>query len=518
MSDQSLVSSITELPYDDALKVRQSVTRGEKLLQRIGQRSGVDASAQAAVIGMLDPFHDIQLTVTGFPDGYQQASVVQVITQQLSITKDPSLPTGPWDVSITMFPWLGPATAPSTPFVPSLACAGALTTQNTVTTGVVNRLDIPQVTDRSNFPYGVAIAQNVTAKANLDYFNTSGGSIVTQCVGLPSTYSDSDFRIIGAAFEVENVTPVLTRGGTATSWQAPFPGKGAASTWQIVQTGTSTNGVLASFSGLVGQAPPTYTGDAVLLAGSTSWKADDGCYNVQKFHINDLVDVTENYVLPLMYQTSPTDSTYSLPLYSISPSVQISNFSGSAIAFFNTLCWDSINMLDSDMTGTMFTGLDPTSILTLRVRWITQSFPGARDRLNVLTKPSPNYSAAAMELITEANTRRMAAGRYCDNYLGESFFNSVQSIADTALPVAAAFGVPGAGALNLGYNLSKAVVRSAKNNKAQSTYLPPSTQQALRSLESNVVKKALTNENRVINSKSARSLNPKQSTFSRIKM
>ena len=82
--------------------------QGERLLDNmvINPEYTLSEDGKLWLIGNVDPFHDVEIGVRGFPDVNTARSTCSEIKRQLIISKSPTLPAGKWDCHIALFPIL----------------------------------------------------------------------------------------------------------------------------------------------------------------------------------------------------------------------------------------------------------------------------------------------------------------------------------------------------------------------------------------------------------------------------
>jgi len=421
------------------------VSRSEKLLERIAARTGMTEDGKNWLIAATDPFHDKKLLVSGYPDRELSPSVCQNVKQTMTITRPTTLASSEtWGCHIFVDDIL----------VPTI-CSAADSNYNVITT----------TESDPTFPVGglTVTAFNVVGEANSNFI-ASTLSTANKLVGqlaLNPSYLVGRTRLVAAGFEVHNVTPELTRGGTVTVYEQATAEQEEACFDQIDivivsdpddifddSDGTSSKpykkknkkvtapgpSTYGNRTMRLGTVPPKNTAEALLLPGSQQWEAKYGCLCVQTMH--DM----EN---PAQY-CAPTSTFYSnhedLSLvpqcasngfaeraYSSYPILAISD--GEAV--LNRGIYKNNKISPFSRKGAFFTGLSNTTVLTANYNAIVESIVSQqKPELIVLAKPSPSEDYIAAQLYSLI-VREMPVGvRVSENGLGDWFLGIVDEVSN----------------------------------------------------------------------------------------
>ncbi len=361
------------------------------------------------LIQAVDPFHDYDIPISGYPDVSTSASVVQLVKQQLQITV-PTAGSGAvasganWDCSIVLFPTLTPATYITSNQVGS----GGL-----INTGIVqNPLQFGALSYSAG-PQGNRLWPNASNLA----IAATGGSIG------PTAYVKGSMRLIAAGFEVVNTTSQLNKQGQVVAARVP-----TSPTREVCVNSTA---VPIPFTTL--RMPPGTIAEAYALYGSRDWEAAEGTYSVLR--------------------QNTTSNPYQLPNHTPVAYSMLDEANGSIDNYFsvNSLSTGGGSQTDIqapfDMSVVHFTGLSYTTTLTVNVRWYLERVPSTAEAdLVVLASPPAYYDPMALELYCHCLGAMSAGVPRGDNPLGEWFRAALSRISDWAPKIGGALGtiIPGA--------------------------------------------------------------------------
>lgn len=363
-----------------------------------------------------DPFHDTAMTPSGYPDMNTCNSIVQCFTYTTNIVAPGSTI---WDCHV----FLNPLSYPTSPapgygnalqpvtYQPSSGLIVAAATPNPVIYGGYNVLTGP-----TGFDWSVPSTATINAAQSLQY---------------PITGSAGQYRLIAAGYEVVNTTPDLYRGGSVTSYRSPStPLERNQYVWTNLPTPL---GYALNVNGY--SMPPTTQSGAQLYPTSKTWGAEEGAYSVAT------MSTTENFFL------TPAIST---PFWwTPASSVTLANGSTStAWTFLPAIAAQqsgasstTAQVLPFDTHGSIFTGLNPLSTLQVTVKYYVERIPTISEPdLLVLTRTPSPFDPIALELYTRTVQQLPVAVMVKENPLGEWFNDILDTVADWAPTVGAAFG------------------------------------------------------------------------------
>jgi len=429
----------------------KSVRRNEALLERLARADNVSHDGKQWLQCALDPAHDVDLVVAGYPDRSNIPSVVQRVVQTMVIAAPNPSMTNNWDCSLIDWPDI---------------VNGEMSDYNT-TTGAP--------------PGSVYMVSSASSTGGLVAYSTDSGQHTlppsgtnnnTQFLDAYDYVSNTSSRVIGKAFEVMNTTAELYRQGTVITWrQAEGCELAPQGVLFVGSGGSQTNPTYVGKTPVVcSPEPPTEATVAQLLPGSQQWEAAKGVY--MPSYLQGMVNPPTRMV--------PELQLYGAGIPGSTP------YSGVGKSCYQVATWGTFDTTEimpySSFTtpysicGAYFLGLSPQTTLTVRqILWI-ETFPGVRDTLAPLSHPSAAYDPFALALYAEAARKLPIATVFGDNPIGEWFEDVVDTIAQVASPAlgvasavfpeAAPFLLPAAGAAEL----ARGVIKSRrKTRKAKRT-------------------------------------------------
>jgi len=130
--------------------------------------------------------------------------------------------------------------------------------------------------------------------------------------------------------------------------------------------------------------------------------------------------------VPIIYQANTPEGSGS---YYMPTPGQVTNGT-SQILFWNDIFWSQ-----QDSHGAYFTGLSPTTTLTINWNVLIERFPSAADAdLVVLAKPSPRYDPTALELYSLCMQNMPVGVPVKENGLGDWFMKVIGRARDIVMP------------------------------------------------------------------------------------
>jgi len=390
----------------------------DNILDSLEKHSSLTADGRAWLIAACDIFHDTDIQIAGYPDVNTSATVAQLIKKQIQIAAPTGI-VGNWDASIVMFPTLASITIP---FINTLNNFGQITASAALANGF--------------FAGGLVINSGATG-GNL-WPNSTTNAVAP--ANFTSTFVDiheyakGDVRIIGMGFEVVNTTAALTKQGQVTAYRMP-----------TVPTLTEVSYLLALSAGnTVGFAaqpfynhrfPPSTIADAQLLYGSRSWAAAEGSYTVCRQNSEENRLQSPDYIQDGYFSLDSNIAAGNFMFSTNQPG--FAGFSGKPADIHAPF----------DLSGVHYTGLSPTTTLTVNVRWLIERSPSPQEPdIVVLATPSAAYDPLALELYTHCIGKMPPGVMLSENSLGDWFRSALSTVQKWAPKVGDFVGnfVPGA--------------------------------------------------------------------------
>jgi len=365
-----------------------------------------------------DPFHDVALPPTGYPDLNVCPSLVQCFTSTVSIGSPASTGSGPWEAHIFL-----------APFSAMIQNSGASSLQAfpysylTSTIGAAPTAGVwPTILPGYNVLSGIV---------GQDWQQTAGYLNATAALHYPVSACGGLYRMIGCGVEVVNTTAELYKSGSVTCYRAPshrgqvFPTQGFALMCDTFDL------------------PPASQSLAQLYPNSRTWSAAEGYYGIGTISNadNDFLAAIPN--MPFGWKPpSVTELTSgsNFNIWSYAPAVIGQQGNGT-----NT----TARVMPFDTHGCVFSGMNSQSTLQVTVKYFVERIPSTSEPdLLVLTRPPSPYDANALELYARTIAELPVGCMVKENPLGEWFNDVLSTVAEYAAPVGALFGPMGAAAGN----------------------------------------------------------------------
>lgn len=378
----------------------------------------------------LDPFHDFDRDLAGFPDADGAASVVNVFKVTLNITK-PAGAAGNWDCHIFNLPHTTGRNGLNyyTGDTNLTYGRGHLAFDNPMVQfaplGLVNviKADAGQPMFYENNPWAPTNWSNTIATAALEPELETG-------LG----------RIIGMGMEVENTTAELNKQGAVLMYRMPG-GQPCSSTGTIVNT-ASTEYVQVDMRHY--SALPADMDDASRLKGTRTWAAKDGFYMPITFS-SDHVPFSTAQNVGASYQVGEANSGSQRCLIPPYTGIGTKDAQGNLTAACPSKAFFPINI-----HGAIFTGLSPETTLTLKVRiYYESAVTHHLATLATLAGPSAGLDLNALKMYAEMVRHLPVAVPVSYNSFGKFFrmiIGKAKSVIPKVLPLAEALLPPQAAA------------------------------------------------------------------------
>jgi hypothetical protein len=364
----------------------------------------------------VDPYHDTDFDVDGYPDTASQRSVVLTANQQITVNT-----TVTSDVHVVF-----------TPITKAVFFASAA-----ISSGASSIIPSTATPAGTGVPFGLlgtltAITVNAGSATFPDLGNiTTPASVQTLDI---SNQAVGNHRIIAAGFEVTNTTNDNSVGGMVTVYRAPCVTRTTTGGLNCVVAGSPPNYYPPTGARVLSR-PPANIAEAMSLYGTRQWEAKKGCYCV----------ATQNSI------QNPFQSLSSGQyLITNAPYNSVGSGSTSGTLFCNGLTYQpipnagsNINMAISgnenaihpyDYVGAYFTGLPVGTSLTINLKVFVEVTPTASNpQLVSLASPSAGFDSDTLELLAQLIRGLPPGVPVGQNALGD-WWRSAVSIAKDALP------------------------------------------------------------------------------------
>lgn len=312
------------------------------------------------VTAALDPYHDYQLELEGFPDLRSAPSVVLVHKNRFTVTAPASAAGGNWDCMVA---YTGTDSDSST--------AGVVV--GDITTGV-NYDSTALVAGRD---FGSLIIKTEAAGADMTLWTGSGGQDRIDSDQAGSVRG----RTIGVGYEVTNTTASMYKQGSVTTAVLPDIASDITSACYVDSTTTLP---LMFPQADWGPRYPRYVSELQKIPSSCTWEAADGVYAIPRLAQN-VPETTLPYISRRCHWISNGSSTHGASTVG-----GISEFrvKGALINGWTPMV-------------SMFTGLSPETSLTVTFRTIKEYFPATGDALLPMASPSPSFDPYVLAMYSE---------------------------------------------------------------------------------------------------------------------
>jgi len=398
-------------------------------LDKLEGIAGLSSYGRSWVTAALDPFHDRAIDCCGLPDGESGASIVQCVKQQMVLNNTSG---SNWDCNIIQWPWFD--IAPMTNYGNGSATNGFLTANvpypapygttsqafsqaiSGNSSGIVMNTAIyagglQAISNASGSPCGITNIQATTYGAGL--------------LNLPEIYQNGPYRIIGAGFEVNNTTAELNLQGSVTVYTSPVPDFECASTIRVFGNGSTGNDLNGHQQANFMIQPPDTVARAQILPGSRTWEAKYGSYQVGRFTSLDIPINEDSWVQPFVetYRTGSSIAGYGSQGMTTAPG-------GNTIFGWTNHTWTKF-----DVSGAYYTGLSPSTTLTVTWNVFVERFPTYNQgELITLAKISPGLDDNALKFYSHALRSLPVGVKVSENGLGTWFKEAVQGARDYIAP------------------------------------------------------------------------------------
>lgn len=402
-------------------------------------RKGVSPEGRDWLTLALDPFHDYEHPVAGYPDSDSSHTTVSCFQYAMDISK-PAGAIGNWDAHILTMPYLG-----QTSLYQHVTGAG----RNDLT--LVGGM--PQIAANAFNVIKVDAGQPLWPQANGVWNPTN---LEEHHIDMATDGEAGISRVIGYAFEVVNTTADVYKQGALTAYRLP----------QTPTLGTYIT-VDGANHGSVNlcqcyRNPPASPKDALLLGGTRQWAAADGAYLVVPFSsVNN--PLTASNVIDVMLSADggwphAGDHVLTRPM---GPAFVVNN-----LPVATPQLGLPLKPIPFNTTGVMLTGLSNSSTFRLKVKMYVERAPSfTESSLAVLATPSAPYDAKVLALYSSIIHHLPIAVPVRDNDAGD-WWRAILEVVATVAPMIGTAIAPGAGtgvgaAISTAAGIASKLIRSS---------------------------------------------------------
>jgi len=431
--------------------------RNDAIMRRLSERMGIEPTSVDSIVACVDPFHDSELDPMGWPDLTTSASVMQCVKQTLTISA-PAGTTGNWDCHIFNSPYYN---STADPFGTNSGGFGQLQFAQTSGAPPNYNYNLAALTSNSSGLGLVGINIHSQPSGTNGSPFAPGTGISMQHLVLDPRYNRGASRIFGSGVEVHNTTSELNLQGSVLVYRQPLDNNAYKSSINIaslqsVLSGTGTVGTTNVADMIFTPVPPISPAAALLLKGSRQWEAKYGSYQTHGLHDVNIPTNGQTFTLPSYYFVSPQDITQTTV-----PVNLIATVAGVVGAYRVSpqLFWSEF-----DVSGAWYTGLSPSTTLTINWNAYVERFPTSLDLdLVVLARPSPTYDPKALQWVSEVMRHLPPGVMVGENDGGGWFADIMQTGADYLAPLLKASGHPIATGIGTAISGLNAVTQSFRS-------------------------------------------------------
>lgn len=350
----------------------------------------------------LDPFHDYQHQIAGYPDADASGTVVSCYNMSYEIKK-PVATAGNWDCHIYSLPFAAEQNF-------------SLCTE-----------DAGELTGVSELNGKLGLVNMARADAGQDTFPGVAPFVSTNFITTPiATFNEvvkGVTRVVGMGMEVVNTTADIHKQGSVTVYRMPQGNCDSEYVFEIKDD--EIKGVASRF-----RAPPTNINQAVSMLNSRTWEAEKGVYQVIPFSTVDNPMLNLGYKSVLIQNGFGTGPGSATVISAQTPTTQ-GKWIGSPQ-----------QTIPINTAGMYFTGLSEQTTLRLKVKIYVERAPTPEEPdLVVLATPSAGYDIKALQLYARAINTLAVAVPVGDNASGD-WWKSVLDVVAIAAPVIGMIATP----------------------------------------------------------------------------
>jgi len=392
------------------------INTGQKLLQKlVGSRVITPSGADWAVVAA-DPFHDVELpNLCGYPDTQVGQSVVLKVPYQMTLSAPAGIgASDTWQFMLSTLPWTAGDVGP-----------GPIWTDYKLT-GNFLEFDPGPLNSATRLP-PVSIYAGPSGTSLGPFQLSVAGNAAPQGLALDNSFAKGSHRVIGWGVEVYDTTAVISRQGTCTVWKQNTNTQDKSTFFYANPSGTIKN--WGATSGILINRPPETIAEANLLAGTRSWKSEEGCYLVCTQNQEQLLAKQPNDTQPVMLSGDVSPGLRGpIPARALSGTVSTAPMGEDGI-FYPSMVW---NMIPYHMSGCFFTGLSATSTFLIRTIFYVERFPTPDEKdIVLLTKPSACHDPVALEIYDRMLKEMPVGVPVAENGLGEWFYDAIKAVMPT---------------------------------------------------------------------------------------
>lgn len=387
----------------------------------------------------LDPFHDKTIKFEGAPTSRSATSVVLCINQERTIAADdfPAVTEETWDAHVALYPFINKT---------KVAWAREINAVTAVSNSPEWEM-FPLTVHGVNSGRPTYCVDNITN--NLQTLGLDVGNVMNYDTGATEGPGRRTLRIVGSSFEVVNESPDIYTQGACTVYRYPlnsdtihrwittFQPAGSQFTPDTSFPSDFSENLAMQKEVIELRPPPTNQPSAVLVPGSVTWKAKEGCYVTATQYQNEIPFKTVTNGNLLFTGYPPTvgvsfdsgSEAYSFADYNV---VRLSQgvFGVDQVVYPPNFSQPVNAVFPFNLSGAYFTGLSKTyTVLRLRYKVFVEILTDPCDNtLAPLATPTIPYNQTTQELVMRALAHMPAGVPQSWNPAGEQWKNALSII------------------------------------------------------------------------------------------
>ncbi len=433
------------IPYNNM----QALTKSTSVFDRLVDKHALTPEGKDWLISALDPFHDLDHPIAGYPDADSSSTVVGCYQYALDVAKDAAQTSATWDAHIMFNPVSAAAGSAQTYNAASVSSDGSYVTRDaglaTLGLGMVSVLK--NNNGLSLFP---AAAADIAATVTVNTIDVGGQIFAGNC------------RVIGAGLEVVDTTADIYKQGALTVYrlnQRRVEGCNVI----LWRDDSQATGKAAVAGDVRFQSPPSTVAQALLLPGSRQWDAKKGCYTVlTQSSVNNPISY------PVSGTTTFTNQVVVSGASSFAMTTAFAPYSATVLPEVTFETNPRRMIIPFNSGGIMLTGLNANSTFRVKLKLYVESAPQySQAGLSVLCTPSAPYDAAALEAYSKALAMLPVGVQAQYNALGDWFNTIAGIVSQIALPVSVALApyFPAAPLIGAGVGIVAKGIQAATGQK-----------------------------------------------------
>lgn len=430
-------------------ELADNLESGYVSLREAARTAGLTDMGQAWLVKSLDPFHDAPTKVRGYPDGCYQRSIVREIeyTSQIAVSEFPGFsPSGTWQFQVSLLPLLN--TVPFTQGIVKSESRTEITFNGKdLNTRALGSINICVGNDGAWYPWP-APAQNTAAMFSTPHKAISplGDAIQIE--------EGTQYRLIGVAFEIHDTTKTDDKQGICHVYRMNSIFDREKRPLELLDTNGLQSGLTICELFQTPFNDPTVAQRAAI--NYRQWPSYEGAYCVGVMDVDDIPHFRDRHTRDVYIGTDTVriNRNYGGPANQQKRSLLVPVRS---IPYYDTdvdnTYVDSLPVIPTNFETTVahFTGLNPSAVFQLNVKWVIEEIPEPYNANVTLADMSAPYDPQAIELYKHM-CKAIPAGVFVRlNPFGEWFDTVMRFLAKAAPKVGglvdAATGMTGLGGL-----------------------------------------------------------------------